>query len=88
MSSQTLGKNTSTVEVTNISSHGLWLYANGEENFLSYDDFPWFKDAVLNQILNVEELSPGHFYWADLDVDLSINAIRNPEKYPLKARHL
>jgi len=85
MNSQPLGKNTSEIEVTNISTHGLWLFVAGEEFFLSYDDFPWFKNATINNILNVEQLSTNHFYWPNLDVDLGIEMIRNPENYPLKS---
>jgi hypothetical protein len=77
---------TSTVEVTHISSHGIWLLANERELFLPYDDFPWFKDAAVREILNVEQLSTGHFFWPDLDIDLSENSIEHPEKYPLRAR--
>jgi hypothetical protein len=29
---------------------------------------------------------PGHFHWPDLDVDLSLQIIRNPERFPLKAK--
>jgi len=75
---------TSGVEISNVSSHGIWLLANGGELFLSYDDFPWFKNTMLERILNVEEPSPGHFYWPDLDVDLGLDTIKHPEKYPLK----
>jgi Protein of unknown function (DUF2442) len=53
---------------------------------MSYEDFPWFKDAPVGQVLNVEEQGPGHYYWPDLDVDLGIEAIENPEKFPLKAK--
>ena len=35
MKSSQLGKNTSEIEVTNISGHGIWFYANGTEHFLS-----------------------------------------------------
>ncbi len=73
-------------EVTNISKHGLWLLAGGEELFLSFDEFPWFKDAAIKDILSVEEPTSGHFYWPALDVDLSINVIRDPARYPLKSR--
>lgn len=86
MSSQTLGEHTSEIEVTHISSHGIWLYVRGEEFFLSYDEFPWFKESHLNQVLNVEEVSPGHFYWPELDVDLGIETIKNPQRFPLKAK--
>jgi len=86
MSSRPLGKNTSEVEITNISNHGLWLLAGDEELFLAYDDFPWFKDAPVGKILNVVEPNPGHFYWPDLDVDLGAETIRHPERFPLKAK--
>ncbi len=35
-----------------ISSHGLWLINGETEYFLSYTDFPWFKDAPIGRILN------------------------------------
>jgi len=54
---------------------------------MSYDDFPWFKDQPVKVIYKIEELSPGHFYWPDIDVDLSENIIENPSHYPRKALH-
>jgi hypothetical protein len=86
MSSRTRGKNTSTVEVTNISAHGIWLLTDDSELFMSYEDFPWFKKATIAQVTNVEEPQRGHFYWPDLDVDLTVDIIEHPEKYPLKAK--
>ena len=86
MSSKPHGAHTSQVEVTNVSSHGLWLLAHGRELFLSYDDFPWFKEASIGTVLNVEEPSPGHFHWPDLDVDLGIETIEQPERFPLKSQ--
>lgn len=79
------GTSISQVEITHISSHGVWLLAHSQELFMSYDDFPWFKDAPVGKILNVEEPTPGHFYWPDLDVDLSQEIILHPERFPLKA---
>lgn len=86
MSSSALGTSTSQVEVTHISSHGVWLLAGGHELFMPYEQFPWFKDAAVAQILNVEEASPGHFYWPDLDVDLTEEIISHPERFPLTAK--
>ncbi|WDN87774.1 hypothetical protein BuS5_00742 [Desulfosarcina sp. BuS5] len=85
MSLQSPGANTSEVEVTNISNHGIWLLAGDKELFMSYDDFPWFKDAPVGKIFNVKELSPDHFHWPDLDVDLGIESIEHPERFPLKS---
>ncbi len=85
MSLQIAGQNILDVEITNISSHGLWLFTENQEFFMPYEDFPWFKEATIREILNVEQPSPGHFYWPDLDVDLSIKMIQNPQYFPLKS---
>ena len=84
--SEALGKNTATVEVTHISGKGVWLLAQDREMFMSYADFPWFKDATVEKILNVREPHGGHYYWPDLDVDLTDEIIEHPEKYPLKMK--
>jgi hypothetical protein len=76
----------SEVEVTNISQHGCWLLVRGKELFLPYKDFPWFQNAQVSDILNVEEQTPGHFYWPSLDVDLSTEIIEHPERFPLKSK--
>lgn len=75
-----------TVEVRHISAHGLWLLAGEAEMFMAFEEFPWFKDAPVAKILNVEEPSPGHYYWPDLDVDLSAQIIANPGGFPLVAK--
>jgi len=86
MSSSTHGISTSGIEVTHVSSHGVWLLVGGRELFLSYDDFPWFKAASIGKIINVEQAAPGHIRWPELDVDVDIESIDHPEKFPLKAK--
>ena len=86
MNSKQLGTSTSDVEVTNISRHGIWMLCRDHEMFLSFKDFPWFKDAPVAQILNVEEPSPNHYHWPDLDIDLGRNTIEHPEQYPMLAQ--
>jgi len=44
MKSLDRGKNTLEIEVTNISSFGIWVFVDEKEFFLSYKDFPWFLD--------------------------------------------
>ena len=83
MKSATLGKSTSGAEVTNISRHGFWLLVADEELFVSFKEFPWFKDASVSEILNVEWPQPHHLYWPDLDVDVAVESITHPEKFPL-----
>ncbi|OKY75650.1 MAG: integron cassette protein [Desulfobulbaceae bacterium DB1] len=86
MISATDGKITSEVEVTHISSHGVWLLAQGRELFMSYEEFPWFKDLSVRAIINVQEPSPGHYFWPEADIDLTLEIIEHPERFPLKAR--
>jgi hypothetical protein len=81
-----LGTSTSGVEVTHISAQGVWLLASDKELFLPYAQFPWFKNAPVVAILNVEEPRRGHYYWPDLDVDLTEEIIEHPERFPLVAR--
>jgi hypothetical protein len=77
------GNVTSDVEVTNISRHGLWLWLRDREVFLSFATFPWFADAPVAKIMNVEWPGDDHLYWPDLDVDLSVRSIEHPEEFPL-----
>jgi hypothetical protein len=79
------GGNTSVIEVTNISAHGVWVLVRDKELFMSYEDFPWFKDQTVKSITNVVEQTRDHLYWPDLDVDLSMDIIENPERFPLIA---
>ena len=81
--SGTLEANTSAIEVSLVSNQGFWLLAEDEELFLSYADFPWFKEATIAQIINVQRPSADHLYWPSLDIDLSVESVRDPSKFPL-----
>jgi hypothetical protein len=74
------------VSVENITPLGVWLFVRDKEYFLSYKDYPYFKDQTLGSIQNVQLLHGYHLYWPDLDVDLEIDNLENPEKYPLKSK--
>ena len=80
------GAVTSTVEVTNVSPHGLWLLLDDREVFMPYEQFPWFREATIGKIVHVEVPSPNHLYWPELDVDLEVESILFPERYPLVSR--
>jgi hypothetical protein len=58
----------------------------GAGRSLPFEDFPWFRDAPVGKVLNVQELCPGHFYWPDLDTDLPAEIVADPGKYPLLAQ--
>jgi Protein of unknown function (DUF2442) len=83
MKSTKPGTNTSVAEVSNISAHGFWLLIQDREYFLPFDEYPWFKNAKISQILNVKLNHGHHLHWPDLDVDLELESLAKPTKYPL-----
>ena len=87
MKSSAPGKTTSKVEVQNVSKFGIWLYVTGKEYYLPYEQFPWFKDATVSEITNIQFQFGHHLHWPDLDVDLDLDSLEHPEKYPLIAKH-
>lgn len=82
MSLSAHGKSTSTVEVTHVSGNGIWVLAGDRELFLPFESFPWFKEQPISSILNVQEVSAGHFHWPEMDVDLTLEIIEHPERFP------
>jgi hypothetical protein len=83
MKSAAPGPGTSLAEVTNVSPHGFWLFIGERELFVPFNQFPWFREASVRQITNVQLPSPRHLYWPDLDIDLAVDSIEHPERYPM-----
>lgn len=86
MKSARPGAGTSRVEVANISAHGFWLLVDARELFVSFEQFPWFREAPVGHLLEVERPTSDHLYWPALDVDLSVESIEHPERFPLVSR--
>jgi hypothetical protein len=72
--------------VTNVSRHGFWILVDGDEKFVAFDLFPWFLDVPIGRLLDVRLQGPGHLYWPKLDVDLAVESIDSPEKFPLVSK--
>lgn len=81
-----LGTTTLGAEVTNVSGNYIWILLDDEEHALPYSEFPWFKDATIQQIFNVLRPTADHLFWPDFDIDLSVESIRRPERFPLPAK--
>lgn len=88
MTSETLGTSISRPEITNISAHGFWLFDDDtqQEYFLSFQNFPWFAKASIEQITTVTREGRSVFHWPSLDVDLDLDRIEHPDRYPLLAK--
>ncbi|MFM2448720.1 MAG: hypothetical protein RIS44_1170 [Pseudomonadota bacterium] len=82
-----LGTTTLAAEVTNVSTHCFWLLLGEEELAVPYTEFPWFKQATIEQLSDVQRPTEEHLYWPQLDVDLSIESIRYPERFPLLSKN-
>ena len=76
----------SAAEVTHVSKHGFWLLLNTEELPVPFEHFPWFKNATIAQLSDVQWPAPDHLYWPQPDADLSVESIRNPSAFPLLSK--
>lgn len=77
------GISTSKVEVTMICDKGFWFLIKNKEYFVPFEKYPDFQNATVEQIYNVDYVSPTQFYWSNLDVDIELDALEQPEKFPL-----
>ncbi len=64
-------------------SNGMAVIVNGKEYFLRFTDFPWFEYCNVAELRDVTSDRWG-VYWKSLDIDLSIESIENPERFPEK----
>ncbi len=80
------GTATLPVEVVQLTPNGVWLAYGNREFLLDHDQFPWFREATAKEVFNVSEVAPGHFYWPEIDVDLDLERIEHPNRFPLIAR--
>ncbi|HQZ80504.1 MAG TPA: DUF2442 domain-containing protein [Steroidobacteraceae bacterium] len=86
MNSAAHGEPISVAEITNISPHGIWLLLGDEELLMDFEHFPWFRSATIAQLTRVERPSPDHLYWPELDIDVAVESIRQPDAFPLVSR--
>jgi hypothetical protein len=86
MTSALPGTSTLGCKVFRVSPNGFSLLLGDEELFVPFADFPWFLGAGVAQLSDVQRPSPGHLYWPQLDIDLAVDSIRNPDKFPLVSR--
>lgn len=75
--------NNTLVSVLMINAEGIMLSVLGRDYFLSYNRIPWMQDAPIRSVLNVKMSGPEAIEWPELDVDLEIDSLIHPERYPL-----
>jgi len=70
-------------QITSIEHDGFWLLIDDEEYFVAFEDYPDFHNATVAQIHNFQSSFDG-FHWPDLDIDIELDALKNPKRFPLK----
>ena len=78
--------NATSASVLMINNQGIMISVAGNDYFLSYNRVPWLKDATVRNILNIKMLGNNAVEWPDLDVDLEVESLKHPERYPLVMR--
>lgn len=86
MKSKLNGNDTSEVEVTQISTGGIWLLIDDKEFFLPFEKYPRFRNATVGAIHNVQLVNDRDLHWPDLKIDLSVESIGKPEHVPQFAK--
>ena len=79
------GTASSEAKIARPTDRGFWLLLGEDELFVSFAEFPWFKQATRERLTTVERPASDHLCWPLLDVDLSMESIRQPERFPLVA---
>jgi len=85
LNSKKLGTSTF-AKVLTITSEGVLIEIENGEFFLPYSRVPWFKNASVSDVLDVQMGGKRSIRWNKLDVDLEIESLLYPEKYPLVAK--
>ena len=71
------------VSVLMINDKGIMLSVLGNDYFVSYNRIPWMKYASISDALEVKMSGRNAIEWPKLDVDLEIDSLKHPERYPL-----
>ncbi len=79
-------ENAISASVLMINNQGIMISVEGNDYFLSYNRVPWLKDATVRNILNIKMSGKNAVEWPDLDIDLEIDSLKHPERYPLVMR--
>ena len=70
-------------KVLMINDKGIMLSVKGNDYFISFNRIPWLKSATIMDALNVKMSGRNAIEWPTLDIDLEIDSLKHPERYPL-----
>ncbi|OQW41770.1 MAG: hypothetical protein A4C66_09785 [Nitrospira sp. HN-bin3] len=64
------------VDVTHISTYGLWLLTDNSELFVPFMDFPQLRTASLSILKHVVQLRSNRLYWPGLNIEIPVKLVR------------
>ena len=74
------------VDVLMINDKGVMISVQGQDYFLSFNRVPWMRAATINEVLDVQMSGKNAIEWPKLEVDLEVESLKHPERYPLLIR--
>ena len=78
------GKPIAAPTIAELSEDGFWLVLDDRRIFVDFREFPWFRGRSREELQNVERPFSDELRWSELDVDLTVDSLLHPERYPLR----
>ena len=78
------GKPIAVPTIAELTEDGFWLVLDDRRIFVDFREFPWFRGRSREELQNVEHPFPDELRWPELDVDLTVDSLLHPERYPLR----
>ena len=82
------GRSTLPVSVGGVNARGFWLVLGTKKVFVSYRAFPWFREFTARELAAVRRPAAYHLRWPEFDIDLAVESIEHPDRYPLVEKRL
>jgi hypothetical protein len=73
-------------EVLGLTPHALWILVGGKEYMLDFARFPWFRTATIAEACDFTVEHGYHLHWPRLDIDLHLEGLEYPERFPLLSK--
>jgi hypothetical protein len=72
-----------TLVLSVVSAWEIQVKSRDREYFVPFADYPAFRQATVEQIVNLHQPAPDQLCWPDLDIDIELPALDEPERFPL-----
>lgn len=78
------GKHNAAPTIAELTESGFWLVLDGRRIVVDFREFPWFRGRSREELEAIERPFPDELRWPQLDVDLAVDSLLLPERYPLR----